>query len=181
MKIPKHVEEKLEKGETILSSISLQKKRTAMDYYATNKRLLIFKKKSDCNVLEYDKISISLKNYGIGWKISKVCIIIFGVLVFIFGFYALSPSIELGSSHGTSYRISGGGLEMGILFWGLGILMVFIALDFRNKYYQMDYSGSIDKNLEQTRIERLLFTPGKADKFASVIMQKTDEHNKREN
>ncbi|MFQ6135082.1 MAG: hypothetical protein ACE5KU_04635, partial [Nitrososphaerales archaeon] len=81
IKIPRWVEERLSEGEKVISKIS----RGRADYYATDKRLLRFRGKSDCDVLEYDKISITFSKYGLGWKVFRIIAVLFGLLAISLG------------------------------------------------------------------------------------------------
>jgi len=81
IKVPKWVEEQLLDGEKAVSKISSGSRLNMVDYFATDKRLLRFSGKSDCEVLEYSKASITFKKYGLGTSSFRVFALVFGLLV----------------------------------------------------------------------------------------------------
>lgn len=161
IKIPEWVKEHLSQGEQIISEIHVQN----TDVYATDKRLLRFTSKSKFDELEYDKISISFKKFGLGAIISRVIAVLFGVFCISLGIFSY-----VGPKIGTiSWKAP---FIYSLLFCGIGLLMILGTLLLPYTYYQVDYPGFSKKDLKNWRIMRNRWFLGKADRFAEVIKER---------
>ena len=132
-------------------------------------RLLRFKGKSEFDALDYTKMSVTLNKYGLSWNIFRGFTILFGLFVFVLGFFAMSPRTTI-----LGVNFSGGGWDIALMFWFVGIFAIFIAFNFRYAFYQIDYTGSQDKSLQKMKFEKLRFGSSKLDSFIDVVRQKTN-------
>ena len=95
IKIPDWVKERLSKEEKVISRISAG----MGDYYATDKRLLRFRSKSECDVLEYNKMSITFRRYGVGWNTFRIIAVLLGLLTISLGIFSfVGPTFVTGTT-----------------------------------------------------------------------------------
>ena len=161
-KIPELVKEHLSEEEQVISKISIRN----TDVYATNKRLLRFTSKSKFDELEYDKISISFEKGGLSQIILRIFTMLLGVFCISLGILSY-----VGPKIGTiSWKAP---FIYSLLLCGMGLLLILWMLALPNTYYQIKYPGFSKKDLKNWRIMRNRWFPGKADRFAGVIKERT--------
>jgi len=160
-KIPEWVRDQLSKEEQVISKIHIQN----TDVYATDKRLLRFTSKSKFDELQYDKISISFKKFGLSTINSRVFAVLFGVFCISLGILSyVGPKIGT-----TSLKAP---FIYSLLFCIIGLLTILGTLALPYTYYQIEYPGFSKKDLKNWRIMRNRWFPGKADRFAEVIKER---------
>jgi hypothetical protein len=162
--VPHWVKDKLLDSEKVISKLSDRNR----DYYATDRRLLSFTKKSRCDVLEYPGISITCKRRGYAFEVARVVLILIGTFVAVFGLMGIILGPVYGSPFGT-IRINA--LEA-IVLLALGLLVVYAAVSQNNKYYQIEGQGIGDTELKKWQIRGNRWSGKKVDAFAKVIQDR---------
>jgi len=159
--VPQWVKEKLLDSEKVISKLS----DGSRDYYATDRRLLNFTKKSRCDVLEYPDISITCKRRGDAFQVARVVLILIGTFVAVFGL--------MGIILGPVYRLPGGDIHISfleaIVALAAGLLVVYTAVSLNNKYYQIEGQGTGDTELKKWQIKGNRWSSKKVEAFAKVI------------
>lgn len=162
--VPHWVKDKLLDSEKVISKLSDRSR----DYYATDRRLLSFTKKSRCDVLEYPDISITWKRRGYAFEVARVALILFGIFLAIFGLMGIILGPVYGSPLGT-IRINA--LEAFVIL-ALGLLMVYSMASQNSKYYQIEGQGIGDTELKKWQIRGNRWSSKKVDAFAKVIQDR---------
>jgi Flp pilus assembly protein TadB len=162
--IPHWVKDKLLDSENVISKLSDRSR----DYYATDRRLLSFTKKSRCDVLEYPDISITCKRRGYAFEVARVALILLGIFLAVFGLMGiiLGPvySLPIGDIH-ISF------LEAFVIL-ALGLLWVYSWASQNSKYYQIEGQGIGYTELKKWQIRGNLWSSKKVDAFAKVIQDR---------
>lgn len=162
--VPHWVKDKLLDSEKVISKLS----DGSRDYYATDRRLLSFTKKSRCAVLEYPGISITCKRRGDAFQVARVVLILIGTFVAVFGL--------MGIILGPVYSLPGGDIEISfleaIVVLAAGLLVVYTAVSMNNKYYQIEGQGIGDTELKKWQIRGNRWSSKKVDAFAKVIQDR---------
>lgn len=167
IKIPDWVKERLSKEEKVISRISAG----MGDYYATDKRLLRFRSKSECDVLEYNKMSITFRRYGVGWNTFRIIAVLLGLLAISLGIFSfVGPTFVTG----TTITHTKAPLEISFLLGGIGLFVITVALHGRYAYYQIEAPGFDEHDLKKWRIARNRWGSGKADRFAKIVKERLD-------
>lgn len=164
IEIPKWAKGQLLEGEKVISRLS----HGTADYYATDRRLLRFKSKSECDVLEYAKMRITFRKYGLGRSIFRVIAVLIGLLSIglgVLGF--VGPTFH----YGTTVMHTQAPLEVSLLLWVVGLFLIVGALNFHYAYYQIEGLGLDNKNLKEWRIVRNRWGSAKADRFARIVKE----------
>jgi hypothetical protein len=162
--VPHWVKDKLLDNEKVISKLSDRNR----DYYATDRRLLSFTKKSRCDILEYPDISITCKRRGHAFEVARVVLILLGIFIAVFGLMGIILGPVYGSPLGT-IRINA--LEAFVLL-ALGLLVVYTVLSQNNKYYQIEGQGTGDTELKKWQIKGSRWSSAKVDAFAKAIQDR---------
>ncbi len=170
IKVPKSVKEHLSVDEEVIGKLSIN-----TDYYATNKRLLVFKR-SDIWIaffgllgllaqkkyqrdVEYSKISgITSKKHRP--KLLIIAGLIMGVPLLIFGFVFMN--------------MSGGG-PVGWIFIILALLTVGIMGVMKQAYYQIEGLDFNEKDMKKWRINRPIARGKKIDRFVELVRERVSK------
>jgi len=162
--VPHWVKDKLLDSEKVISKLSDRSR----DYYATDRRLLSFTKKSRYDVLEYPDISITCKRRGYAFEVARVALILFGIFLAVFGL--------MGIILGPVYSLAGGNIRISfleaIVILALGLFMVYTMASQNNKYYQIEGQGISDTELKKWQIRGSRWSSTKVDEFAKVIQDR---------
>ena len=162
--VPHWVKDKLLDSENVISKLSDRSR----DYYATDRRLLSFTKKSRCDVLEYPDISITCKRRGDASQVARVVLILMGTFVTVFGL--------MGIILGPVYSLAGGDIHISfleaIVVLAAGFLVVYTGVSLNNKYYQIEGKGIGYTDLKKWQIMANLWSSKKVDAFAKVIQDR---------
>jgi hypothetical protein len=162
--VPHWVKDKLLDGEKVISKLSDRSR----DYYATDRRLLSFTKKSRCDVLEYPDISITCKRRGCAPEVVRVALIISGIFIVVFGL--------MGIILGPVYSLPIGDIEISfleaIVVLAAGLSVVGTGVLLNNKYYQIEGKGIGYTDLKKWQIMANLWSSKKVDAFAKVIQDR---------
>ncbi len=172
-RVPEWVKERLSEGEKVISKISIVRALTekamrggvTRDFYATDKRLLNFKNKSDYDILEFDKMTVTIQEPGASVRITLRYILLFIGVAFILSsifpfIFVLIVGGTLDYTYGEVWRF---------LFPGIVFLMMFLWPPFpRRVMYQIDYPGLDNKDLKNWQIPR----NNEADRFVEIIRKK---------
>ena len=142
--VPKGVEEKLLDGEKVIGNW--------WHFYATNKRLIRYNRKSDYGILDYNKISITLKIMtSFIWVAAFM--IIMGFIIFF-----LASIFDANSNY----------------FWLYWVILICsivggILFAISNKYYQFK-----SLNLNEKELKKWLIPKGKkTDRFIEIIKKQS--------
>lgn len=164
---PNWVKERLTKEERVISRIS----SGMADYYATDKRLLRFRSKSECDVLEYDKMRITFRKYGLGWDVFRIIAVLLGLLAISLGIFSfVGPTFVTG----TTITHTQAPLGISLLFGVIGLFVIIVALHGHYAYYQIGAPGFDNEDLKKWRIVRNRWGSGKADRFARIVKERSD-------
>jgi hypothetical protein len=162
--VPHWVKDKLLDSENVISKLS----DGSRDYYATDRRLLSFTKKSRFDVLEYPDISITCKRRGDAFQVARVALILSGIFLVVFGL--------MGIILGPVYRLPGGNIRISFLeafvILALGLLFVYTLVSQNSKYYQIEGQGTGDTELKKWQIKGNRWSSKKVDAFAKVIQDR---------
>ena len=162
--LPGWVRAQLLDGESVLAKASAGH----ADYYATDRRLLRFTGKSNCEAVPYSHLSVSLQKYGWGWQIFRLFAVAFSVAVAALGVLVLwGPTIG-----DTDY---GGPTPIAIAFFVAGGLTLLAVLVYRYRYYQISVWRADRGSSERWCIERPRFALGNPalDRFAAVLEKRS--------
>jgi len=169
IKTPEWVKTQLLEGENVLSKISVGR----ADWYATDKRFLVFRGKADCQVLEYDKISITFKKFGLRGSIPRFLLTVLSLPLFalgipglLFGPYRI-PFVEP-PTYVRMSRLEG----LSIVFMGVLIIIIAFFL-IAGGYYQINYPGFGKSDLKKWRLLRTRWGAGKVDRFMKVVQERS--------
>jgi hypothetical protein len=158
--IPGWVSAQLLQGEAVLARTS----GGHADYFATDRRLLRFRRKSNCEAVPYSHLSVSLQKYGWGWQIFKLFTVVFSFAVVALGVLVLwGPTVD-----DTDY---GGQTPIAIAFFVAGGWTFLAVLVYRYRYYQISVCSANRGSSERWCIERPRVAIGNAalDRFAAVL------------
>lgn len=168
IKIPEWVRKHLSQGEQVISKIFIRN----TNVYATNKRLLRFSSKSKFDALNYDKMSIAFKKYGLGTSIFRIFGVLFGVFCVSLGIYTyIGPDIRSGT---TLIRMKAP-FWVSLFFLGIGLIVIVLTLNGRYGYYQIEHPTLDKKNLKNWKVMRNRWFSGKADRFAEVVKERISQ------
>ena len=134
------------------------------DHFATDRRLLRFRRKSNCEAVPYSHLSVSLQKYGWGWQIFRLFTVVFSFAVVALGVLVLwGPTVD-----DTDY---GGPTPIAIFFFVAGGLTLLAVLVYRYRYYQISVWRADRGSSERRCIERPRVAIGNAalDRFAAVL------------
>jgi len=162
--VPGWVSAQLLPGEAVLARTS----GGHADYFATDRRLLRFRRKSNCEAVPYSHLSVSLQMYGWGWQIFKLFAVVFSFAVVALGILALwGPTVG-----DTDY---GGPTPIAIAFFVAGGLTLLAVLVYRYRYYQISVWRADRGSSERWCIERPRVAIGNAalDRFAAVLEKRS--------
>ena len=168
VKIPDWVLTKLSEGERVISQLS----HGVYNYYATDKRLVRFKSKSECETLPYDGLSVTFSRYGRGADIIRyigigLCIIIILIAIFQSGDAVDPTAVD------EWYRYTGKvPVPLAILFGTLGVIGIPIAFHTRYGYYQIESPNLSSGDLKGWRILRNRWFAQKIDDFTSTVRER---------
>jgi hypothetical protein len=157
----------LSEGEIVVSKLARPKKNAASkiggmggpDWYATNKRLLVQRSKSDVRSLDYSKISFEIKSAW-GTKIALIFLALISILCFVLG-----ALVFVGPTIGGVYY--GGPFIYSLLFWAIGlefIAIVFVWWNYKG-YYQIVHPNLQGGEQKKWRIMRFGWGEENVDKF----------------
>lgn len=167
IKVPEWVKRQLSGEEKVISRLS----HGMADYYATDKRLLRFRSKTDYHALEYSQVSINLVKAGTGWSVIRIFTVLFGLLCIGLGTLGfIGPTFH----NGTTITHTQAPLEYCFLFWVLGLVMIVLALNFRYAYYQIESPDFDNEDLKKWRIQRSRWGSAKLDRFARIVKERSD-------
>jgi len=162
--VPGWVSAQLLPGEAVLARTS----GGHADYFATDRRLLRFRRKSNCEAVPYSHLSLSLQKYEWGWQIFKLFAVVFSFAVVALGILALwGPTVD-----DIDY---GGPTPIAIFFFVAGGLTLLAVLVYRYRYYQISVWRADRGSSERWCIERPRIAIGNAalDRFASVLEKRS--------
>ena len=171
--VPQLVKDKLSIGETVVGKYATR----YGDYIATSKRLMLFQSQSKFTSINYPEVSINLVKYGAGWTVFRFFCILIGLLSIVVG---ILGSIGLTIDTGDSVTHFDAPFGYALLFWFMGLFIIFIVLIMRYAYYQISAPGIDKKDTKKWRIERVRWGGGTADTFAAAL-QKAARMEKKEN
>jgi hypothetical protein len=170
IKVPDGVKEQLSEGERVISGLSSWFFVGSASFYATDKRLLRFTRKSECDSLPYDGLSVIKKNL--------LAVSVIGSFVMVLGGLCLI-AMAIVSFIGPEYTRPGGGiyslkgppcLSLIACLAGLWAGLVFPSLLPYGAYWIE--SPHLDKReLRKWRIARYWFTGRRLDRFVRSIEQ----------
>lgn len=162
--IPKWINEQLLKGEKVISRITVGRRMNLIDYCATDKRLLRFRSKTDLDVLEYNKMSITFEKYGVSWHILRGILGVCGILLIVVAI------LGVGDPTGP-YGLSTGKIPppIALLFILFGVVFIVIAIISRYGYYQIRSPDINDRELKKWRIDLTRWGSGKVHRFAKNV------------
>lgn len=166
-KTPDWIKEHLSSEEKVIASLP----RAAVHYYATDNRLLKCKRKSGCESLEYNELSIAFKRY-LRWPILSVILALLGLLVLTLAIVSfVGPEIT------TADRITSTKAPLccscGLSLLGLGCFGVPFLAPYG--HYQIKGPGFDNEKLKDWRIVPSFYESRKAARFAEVIKQRVRE------
>lgn len=147
IKIPKSINEKLLDDEKVIGSW--------WHFYATNKRLFRYNRKSDYSILDYNKMTIDIRIMtSFIW--GGISIIFIGLIIFFL------------ANISSPYRRV---LVPSWLYWLMLICSIMGGILFilSRKYYQIRSSDFSDKELKKWRIQK----GRKTDRFIEIIKKQT--------
>jgi len=174
IKVPESVKERLSEDEEVIGKVSSASGFTAVDYYATNKRVLRFAlsgwwylligvfyvliPKSYRGAIEYSRISkVTLKEHHPKWQV---------ILGLILGL----PFIVVGI--GVLFVPS----AAGAFFILLGLFSIGMLCGIKQAFYQFEIVGFSEQQMEDWRIVRPMFGFGRlkkqADEFAKMVEER---------
>lgn len=163
---PNWVKEQLLRGEKVISKLS----HGTVDYYATDKRLLRFRSRSDCDVLEYGKMSITFTKYGLGTSIIRAIAVLLGVLIISIGIFSfVGPTFRMNA--GVYYTKAP--FVYSLLLWVMGLFLIMAVLLGRYAYYRIEGPDFDKKDLKKWRIVRNRWGGGKVDRFAKIVKERS--------
>ncbi|UCB42580.1 MAG: hypothetical protein JSV77_09010 [Dehalococcoidales bacterium] len=166
-KIPDWVKTQLLEGEQVVLRLS----QGAYNYYATDRRFLRFKSKSECDALPYDGLSVTFNRYGRGADVIRyiaisLCIFIIWIAIFQHG-NAVDPTAV-----DEWYRYTGKvPTPLAILFGVLAALGIPWAFHTRYGYYQID-SPNLNRGPKDWRIIRNRWRNQKIDDFTQSVAER---------
>jgi hypothetical protein len=167
VRVPKSVKKQIAADEEVIGKLS-----TYADYYATNKRLLFFKrseawvaifglwgflaqKKYGGNI-EYSKISdITLKKHRPKGQV--IAGLILGIPLLILGIVFISMPE---------------GAPFGATFIVLAIILIMVLSILRQPYYQIESPDLSDKDMKKWRIHRPRMRGERVDQFIEIIKER---------
>lgn len=165
--VPKWVKERLAKEERVVSRIS----SGMADYYATDKRLLKFRSRSEYDVVEYNKMRITFRKYGLGWDIFRILAVLFGLLAISLGILSfVGPTFVTG----TTITHTKAPLGVSFLFVVIGLFVITVALHGHYAYYQIESPDFDNEHLKKWRIQRSRWGSAKLDRFARIVKERSD-------
>ena len=163
---PDWVKEHLSDGEDVISRFSTG----IVSYYASDRRVLRFSRKSECDSLPYDQLSITYKSHlsfyvaaSLVILVCALCVIAFSILTFV------GPDVKSGGT--VTITKAPLGFSCGICFAGLWTLAVPVVLPFG--YYQFTSPDLDSQALKKFRIGQDLLSGRKLEKFVEAIEQKS--------
>ena len=162
--VPGWVRAQLLDGESVLAKASAGH----VDYYATDRRVLRFTGKSNCEAARYSDVSITLRRRGWGWQLYRLFAVAFSVAVAALGVLVLwGPTIG-----DTDYA---GPPLIALAFFGLAAFLFWIMLNFVHKYYQMSIGREDNGTTDKWRIQRPRFALGNPalDRFAAIVEERS--------
>ena len=142
-------------GEEVLAYCSTNR----IDYYATNKRLLLFRSKSDYSTIEYEKISLTFNKYRGGWHILRA------IIIFVVA-YAMIADIALFSE--IPFVVS-------VIIWLVSLFGLFLAISVMYAYYQIESPEIREGNLKRWRIPVYRWINSKTKQFADIVNDRITE------
>jgi hypothetical protein len=166
IKVPDRVKEQLSEGERVISELSSWLFVGSASFYATDKRLLRFTRKAECDSLQYDGLSVTKKSLLVVYVISSLVMVLFGLCLIAMAIVILiGPEYTAGH---TIYNLKGPPcLSLIACLAGLWAL-VFPCLLPHGAYWIE--SPHLDKGeLRKWRIVRHWFSSRKLDRFVRAI------------
>ncbi len=168
IKVPKSVKEHLSVDEEVIGKLSIN-----TDYYATNKRLLVFKRseiwvalfgllgllaqKKYRGDIEYSRISgITLKKHRS--KLLLIAGLIIALPLLIFGFVFMN----LGEA----------GTVVGWVFIMLALFTIVIMSVMKQAYYQVESQDFTEKEMKKYRLNKPRIGGKKIDRFVEVVRER---------
>jgi len=180
-------------GEEVLSKVVMGGAFKATTFYATNKRLVRIskreassgilviaadeiakraKKKPGLETLEYDRISISFKKFGLGSSIFRVFAVGFGIFCIALGIFGyIGPTITTG----TTIIRTKAPIGISLLLWVIGFLVILASLNGRYGYYQIVSSDLEQGDLKRWRIQRTRWGAGKIEDFMKIVAERSGQ------
>jgi hypothetical protein len=167
IKVPDWVKEQLSEDERVISEFSSKFSVGNVSFYATDKRLLRFVRKSDCDSVQYEGLSVFKKSF--------LAVYILGSLVMVlFGLFLIALAIV--SFVGPEFTRPDGGIQslkgppcLSFIscLAGLWVLVFPCLLPHGAYWIESPHLDSID--LRKWRIARYWFSGRKLDRFVRSI------------
>jgi hypothetical protein len=162
--VPGWVRAQLLDGESVLAKAS----GSFADYYATDRRLLRFTGKSNCEATRYSDVSITLRRHGWGWHLLGLFAVAFSVAVAALGVLMLwGPTIG-----DTDYS---GPPILALVMFGLAASLVWVTINFAYRYYQISIWREDKGTPDNWRFPRPRFALGNPalDRFAAIVEERS--------
>jgi hypothetical protein len=147
VEVPKWVRKEMSEGEEALAKTSAG----GADYYATNKRILRFKGKSNSEDLDYDRVSIEKKNLGMRY----------------YGLGGLLVVLGLGLIY---VAIQGGGQLL--IFAIVGVLAIVMPFSMLPSRYEIVVKDANGKLIDRWKLNNTRWGAKDRDTFVRLVNEK---------
>lgn len=170
IKVPDRVKEQLSEGERVISEFSSKFFAGNASFYATDKRLLRFARKSECDSLRYDGLSVAKKSLLAVYVIGSLVMVLFALCLIAMAIVILI---------GPEYTRPGGGIQslkgppcLSLIACLAGLWALIFPCLLPHGAYWIE-SPHLDRgDLRKWRIARHWSSDRKLDRFVRAIEEK---------
>jgi len=167
IEIPQYVKNRLSDGERVVAKV---RGRRRADFIATDRRVIRVGGESDCTSLQYERLTISLRGYGVVANAARIVLAAVGALLVVMAVVMLwGPTTE---ENGTTTNW-GGSPGMAVVALLAAVFCLWLSLVQLFRYYQIEVPGMDGKELKKWVVDRPRWFASKVDQFAQVVRDHT--------